>query len=204
MQPPMRWSMIVPLADIARQHSKCIPDCTRDLLAYQHELSQAQAEDEILTLRAKVFSLQEQIFEHSAISIIFSAMTVEGYIYDYGARNLSDTYMEHLDKLDTVSKWIVIPRLITGKELSRDRKAFAMLRNLIKERNALVHVKSLPADCTDQEQVMQQIRKDELFPQKAQDAVATLGELAKELQSIDPNEPFLLFFLESASQESFS
>jgi hypothetical protein len=96
MQLPMRWSLFVPLAEIAQQHSKCIPDCEKDLLVYQQKLSQAQTEDEILALQAKVLSLQQQIFEHSAISIIFSAMSVEGYIYDYGARNLSDTYMEQL------------------------------------------------------------------------------------------------------------
>lgn len=83
-------------------------------------------------------------FEDSSyITIVFSAMSVEAYIFTYGARYLGSGFFgKHLDKLGTIDKWILVPQLITGKQFPRDRHAFSLLKQLVKERNDLVHFKS--------------------------------------------------------------
>ena len=50
-----------------------------------------------------------------------------------------DTYV---DKLDPVSKWVVIPWLRVGKSIDRRTQTFELLRKLFRLRNRLVHFKS--------------------------------------------------------------
>ena len=79
------------------------------------------------------------------IAIVFGAMCVEAGAFDYAAIHLGDKYTrQNLDKLDLVSKWTIVTRLVTGKILRSDGKALQYLRALVRARNQLVHVKSVP------------------------------------------------------------
>lgn len=79
-------------------------------------------------------------------TIIFLTTFLDVYIYEFGGIVLGDRYTkEHLDKLDTLSKWIVIPKLITGKEINKSKSYFSDFKELIKWRNALIHHKSKDA-----------------------------------------------------------
>lgn len=74
---------------------------------------------------------------------IFGAIAAENFIYNYGCEFLSvDFCNENLDKLDTISKWRVIPKLVCGKDIPPRNSIFSELRELIKARNALVHLKA--------------------------------------------------------------
>lgn len=78
-------------------------------------------------------------------TIVFAAMAFESAIYDYSADHLGDAYvLDHLDKLDILSKWIVALRLVAGYDLRKDMAPYAALKNLISARNKLVHSKSEP------------------------------------------------------------
>lgn len=78
-------------------------------------------------------------------SIVFSAMCLEAAAFDFSAIQLGDNYTEqYLDKLDLVSKWMVITQLVCGRSLKDDGPALNGLRNLARSRNALVHQKSKP------------------------------------------------------------
>ncbi len=68
-------------------------------------------------------------------------MTLEAYIYDYAVRRLSKELAEYADKLDVLGKWLIIPRLVTGKEIPRGERAFQLLQKLIANRNKIVHHK---------------------------------------------------------------
>lgn len=75
-------------------------------------------------------------------------MACEAAVFDLAAVQLGDDYASnYLDKLDLVSKWIVVPSLICGRSLKIHGPAINSLRSLTKARNALVHHKSLPGDC---------------------------------------------------------
>ena len=77
------------------------------------------------------------------VVIVFAACAAEAAIYDYGARHLSDKFVtEHVDKLDTISKWVVYIRLVTGNEFPKGRNEFGLLKRLIRDRNEIVHFKS--------------------------------------------------------------
>ena len=77
------------------------------------------------------------------IPIVFGAMCLEAFIYDYGANHISEKYMkEHLDKLSIPSKFLIVSRLVTGKQFPTDSQAYKGLVKLKKDRNSLVHFKS--------------------------------------------------------------
>jgi hypothetical protein len=83
----------------------------------------------------------------SFVTIVFAAAYLESFIYDYGSLITSPEYFdEHLDGLDAVSKWVVIPELVNGRGIKTDKAAFSCLSELIKCRNRIIHSKSRTAD----------------------------------------------------------
>lgn len=76
------------------------------------------------------------------IAIIFAAVAAESFIYSFAVKTWSRSYVErHLERLDLVSKWVLIPPLAIGIELPRDGRAYQLLKQLVTNRNALVHAK---------------------------------------------------------------
>jgi len=85
----------------------------------------------------------EAMEQSHAIVIVFAAMCLEAFIYDYAAYNFSGKFVKnYIDKLDLESKWVVIPQLVTGKRFDTDSEAFELLVKLVRYRNKLVHAKS--------------------------------------------------------------
>lgn len=90
--------------------------------------------------------ISDKLSKETVKSVIFLATFLEAYIYDYSGSHLGDKFsMEHLDKLSLTSKWIVIPKLITGKEINQSKAFFSKLKELVKWRNRLIHDKSQDA-----------------------------------------------------------
>ena len=74
------------------------------------ELTKINGEDHVNSVERKIQSLEDELAKASLIVIVFSAMVLESYIYDYASRHLTDAFVkDHLDKLDTLSKWIIVP-----------------------------------------------------------------------------------------------
>jgi hypothetical protein len=168
---------------IARENLVVVLECEEAINLYEgHE---AFEHSEILS------ALKNKIARHVNITIVFSALALEAYIYDYGARNTSDSFVKkYLDKLDVVSKWVIVPQLVTGKEFPTHTEAFELLRNLIRKRNAIVHYKSSSALVWDQQ-------KEEYVPrqpkpanriQDAREAVEAIDKLAEIMDALDPDE----------------
>jgi hypothetical protein len=88
-------------------------------------------------------SKNDAIGELALVVVVFSALTLEAYINHYGISRLSRNYFaKYLDKLDMVAKWIVIPKVVTGKQLDPGSTAMQDLDWLVALRNRLVHYKS--------------------------------------------------------------
>ena len=84
-----------------------------------------------------------EVGQHFMISVIFCSMFMESYIYDFAARNKGDNYTnKYLDHLKLISKWVIIPKIVSGIEIDTSRKSFEVLGKLIKIRNKLIHWKS--------------------------------------------------------------
>ena len=92
---------------------------------------------------SKVFQYEQEITVEIIKAVVFLNMYCEAYIWDLGASVLGDSYAKkHLDKLDTLSKWVVIPRLLFGKSIDPGHHGLGSLKELIKWRNDFVHSKS--------------------------------------------------------------
>lgn len=171
-------------ADIAREHSKRYS-------AAMAAFKKAQKTNDEDGIRS-----QDLIAAKAAIEcIVFSALSLEAQIYDFAARYFGDSYAaQHLDKLDLVSKWLVVPRLVTGKEIKKDGAAFGHLRELVRIRNSLVHYKSNGMCYSgngkpDFEKAYQNIQESDRSLQKgARSAISALDLLTEELYLLTRDE----------------
>lgn len=117
-------------------------------------------------------------------TIVFSAMCIEAAAFDFAAIQLSDAYAEqYLDKLDLVSKWVVVPKLVCGKSLQEDGAALNALRTLVRSRNSLVHQKSLPFD-PNGKNLTTVMKATETFPSKVHNAFQAVVLLSLELNEL--------------------
>lgn len=77
------------------------------------------------------------------ICTIFTAMFLEAYIFDYGARKSSALYIKnYVDKLDPPSKWLIVTKLFNSEGIDSSSQCFEQIKKLFKIRNSLVHNKS--------------------------------------------------------------
>jgi len=103
------------------------------IMVKDHMLNNNKLEYEVLRMR----------MQNRHIAIIFTHIFLEALIYDYGATHKSDSYIKkYVDKLDIKSKWVVIPKIVTGKDFPTDSKAFELLQKLTKLRNNIIHLKT--------------------------------------------------------------
>ena len=160
-------------------------DTNKEIVKLEKELNQLQvntnksdkASDDFAD---KVAEKNDRIGRLALIVVIFCATSLEAYINHYAISNLSKNYLKtYLDKLDLLSKWIVIPRIITGTQLDAGSKALQELSWLITLRNKLVHYKSRKIEITDIKET------DFLRGNDAKRAIQTVKNLAQELKKID-------------------
>lgn len=139
--------------------------------------------------------------ENLSISVVvFSAMALEGYLYDYAASFLGDSFVDaHLDRLDMTSKWVLIPRLVAGYEVPREGETYPLVKRLQRRRHALVHRKSrgLPPSDPDvteawnKARIVERRERISLWPGEA---IAALDCVARDLDS-HHSESMALFWL---------
>jgi len=128
----------------------------------------------------KVAEKNDRIGRLVLIVVVFCATSLEAYINHYAISHLSKNYLRtYLDKLDLLSKWIVIPRITTGTQLDAGSRPLQDLSWLITLRNKLVHYKSRKVS-------IEEIRDtDFLWENDAKRAIETVKNLAQELKKID-------------------
>lgn len=129
-------------------------------------------------------------------TIVFGAMCFEAAIYDFASIHLGDSYVrEHLDKLDLLSKWVVILRFVAGYELEKGQAPYASLKRLIIARNNLVHIKSEAMDFENlgcqMEKITRQSAEMEADVHNAYRALVLMSlQLSKELDRLHPLPTF--------------
>lgn len=135
------------------------------------------------------FQVEAEKLECRIMSVVATALFLEAYIYDYGARRESASFVDkYVDKLDPVAKWVVIPRLIVPPGLPRDDEVFERLRRLFKLRNDLVHHKTKRAD---------DFTSPPDFPvgMEPHDCVRLIQDVLIKLRALDPGDKFADFVL---------
>jgi len=141
--------------------------------------------------------------QYAMVAIVFSAFTLEAYINNYAARKRSNAFFkEHLDNLDFVGKWVVIPELFTGRRFPKDKQCYQYLEELKKLRNELVHSKSKTIQLEDEVE-MKKVGDDVYsMINNAEKAVETIFMVVKCLIEIDPEEKqYLSGFAAELSRE---
>ena len=130
----------------------------------------------------KVAEKNDRIGRLALVVVVFCATSLEAFINYYAIRRLSKNYLKtYLDKLDLLSKWIVIPRITTGTQLDAGVKAFQDLSWLINLRNKLVHYKARKVNIKELKDT------DFLWSEDTKRAIETVKNVAQELKKIDNN-----------------
>lgn len=152
------------------------------------------------TLNAPYFDDIYMIRICSTIITVFSALCLESLINDYGIIKTSSSYFKnYLDKLDTVSKWVIIPKVIMGKSISTDGDAFQLLKDLYSKRNRLVHPKSKIFDNKD-DKIIEEFAG---ATKAVKVGILAIREATKELYKIDESFKYLKFYKPFWGKEKF-
>jgi hypothetical protein len=79
----------------------------------------------------------------SVITVVFCALALEAFINDYALGRLGKSlFKAHLDRMPILSKWMVLPMLISGKTLEAGGKPYLRIKNLFRLRDKIAHYKS--------------------------------------------------------------
>lgn len=137
--------------------------------------------------------LQDERDKYGAIVIVFAAMCLEAFIYDYAVYYLSESCVKKLDKNSHIKKWDVIPKLVTGNQIPRDSKAFELLKELVKNRKNFVHSKSKRMPENRDDEFFDNIEDNKPSEEKqraknAHRAYQTVKEIFVELDKIDSGD----------------
>lgn len=88
------------------------------------------------------YEIKAEILECEILAILTTAFFLEAYITNYCLQNESVKFTErHIDKLDPVGKWLVIPRLVSPPGINPTDEIYGRLRQLFRLRNKLTHFK---------------------------------------------------------------
>lgn len=127
--------------------------------------------------------------QHAMVTIVFSAMTLEAYINEYAARKRSKSFFkEHLNKLRTQDKWVVISELFSGVPFPKSDNCYQHLDTLIQLRHQLVHNKPKVLDLSDAEAAKKAGDHVYAIFESAEQAVQTITEIVRCLIEMDPEE----------------
>jgi len=143
-----------------------------------------ESEEDIL----KVIPLQESMAKCAASVVLFAAFFLEGWIYEYTVKKLSKSFFDnYLDKLNLVSKWVVVCQLVTGKKFPTDSQAFQGLKALKKARNDLAHPKPTSGPKDAEESLEKEEKEREQLAKNAHEAYQTCKEVMLELDKVENN-----------------
>jgi len=96
-------------------------------------------------LHAKIIQIEESRISttrNSIVGIMALSTFYEGFINQIGIDNFKDHYFEeNLDKLNPISKWRVVLRLLFNEDIIPGESYYNNLRALFGKRNEIVHFK---------------------------------------------------------------
>jgi len=147
------------------------------------EIQKIDPENVLKNYTRKLFNIKST----SHIIIVFSALCLESLINDYCALRKSTKFLKNvIDKLDTPSKWVIVPKIIANKEISTDSKAYELLKELFSLRNELVHPKT--KEIEKNSLVKEMI---ELYFKQTNRSYQAIKEATHELYKLDPQFRYL-------------
>jgi hypothetical protein len=190
-------------AQMAREFYVDIPELHKLSKQKKIELSKLDHnnddnEDVIFSIMEELAPLQSKLIKNCVSVIVFSAMALEAYIYDYASRNLGTTFVQkHLDKLDLVSKYVIGIHLITSRKFPKNAEIYNKLQTLTSQRNKLVHSKSFAFEDSNYEKIRERKNYDDQVTEQAINAIETMDMIAEYIEKVDKDEPVKMFLKDS-------
>lgn len=137
----------------------------------------------------KINNLENSLLKESIKIVTFLSSFLESYFFEFSAIALGQQYTEnHIEKLDLTSKIIVIPRLVTGKEIDKSLHFWGEIRTLIKWRNKIIHNKTKNSIEFFKNLKMGNYDPKPLYKEfNLTQFLIAIQSLFKELDKIDPN-----------------
>ena len=132
--------------------------------------------------------------------VVFSAMSIEGFIYDISAIELGDSFVEkHMDKLSPIDKIVLLIKCIDQRYLDESQELYQLLVELFRTRNILVHSKTLQLPVLnnglDEKRCLEYIEKGDKDYIDIKKAIKVLFLLNKEIHSIKNAEHYFPYML---------
>lgn len=156
-------------------------------LRRRHKSAPPRSNSQLLTA-VGVLEFEREIHHGCIEVVIFCALTLESFINHYGIENLSRPFFEdHLDRLGPLDKWVVIPKMVTGKPFPKNREVYALMRELFQHRNHHVHFKSRRTKDQDV------IRRHRLYMKQGARAMRAVRLAVDTLASLDPSATKLFY-----------
>ena len=127
----------------------------------------------------------------ATIVVVYCVIALECYIFNYAARRLGERFCKkHVDSMSLHTKWLVVPKLATGKGIPPDHNGIDLLQKLITARNHVVHAKAVDVQPDKWEEQKAKITEGGgAILDAALNAFRCVGELGGALSEIDPGEP---------------
>lgn len=158
---------------ISLQNKQAFDRCQKEI----NEIIDSEREQYMIDMETD--SLRHQGLKCAVQSIVFSAMCLEAFICGYSVNNLGKSYTNlHIERLSIESKFILVPQLVTGKEIDKSGQAYEGLKKLIKDRNKIVHFKG----------VDDFLSHDSFLPDAMNNGLNAISDIMKELVKIHPEE----------------
>lgn len=136
----------------------------------------------------KIDIIEYSLLKESIKVIVFLGAFLESYFFELSAVALGQQYTEkHIERLDLASKIIIIPKLITGKEIDKSLHFWGEIKNLIKWRNKIIHNKT-----KDSTEFLKNVNPEKYDPKplykdfRMVEFLKSIKILFKELDRIDP------------------
>jgi hypothetical protein len=139
----------------------------------------------------EVLRLNRKQIDPLYISTVFSAMFLEAYIFDYGARKCSAKFMtKHLDKLAPGSKWLITTQMFNEKGLESSHQAYKGIVELFAARNQLVHSR------TEEFHGIESVKKSSVAALYPQNCLKLIWDVMTELKQVDKDEIYAQIVIE--------
>jgi hypothetical protein len=123
----------------------------------------------------KLIKFASSVHDEAIITVVFSTMTLEAFINEYGVVFSSRSFFQnHLENLNLISKFILIPRINNKTELETDKQDFQDLKWLINLRNDLTHFKIKEKSAQDIDMTIPIKQKDFITEEHAKKAIKTM------------------------------
>jgi len=166
--------------EIAIEHFVKLQKLTKKREKLRKRLQDAKNPED---LEDELFRNEKEIDKEVILVIVFSALTLEGFINDYGFKFVfSQKDFERFEKYPVICKLWIFPQIKTGKWINTKDFPLQDLLNLFSLRNRLVHSKTKRVSIG---KLMQKTANIFFKEKEAKNAIQTLRKTISFLKELD-------------------